>query len=247
MRFVVAAVLLLLPLSAAAAPINYGNFVGTTVTYVQVTEDSITDPSPLFGAPTISGNLLDFNPVGFGSTSTGGAADVTDGQLLFEVWASPGNFVDTIQFSEAGDYTLFGSGTTATAASVALAGQVEIIEIDGVAVGGPGLDFSFNGVFSPSGGSYDLVNDPGVGVNWSGDVDVDIDQYLIDQGIDFVNGATKVRINLDNILVTSSEAGTTSIIQKKDFDGFSITVVPEPSTAATLGLGLLWLARRRRR
>ena len=36
---------------ASAVPINYFDFVGTNVTYKNVTEDSATDPTPLWGAP----------------------------------------------------------------------------------------------------------------------------------------------------------------------------------------------------
>lgn len=225
---------------------NYGDFVGSTVTYTQVTEDSPTDPLPLFGAPTILGNVLDFNPLSFASSSSGGGADLTDGQLLFGVMAQAGNFIDKIMLSEAGDYSLFGVGTAATAASVALSGQIEVLEIDGVAVGGPPINFAFNGTFAPSGGTYDLVNDPGIGVNWSGGVTIDVTQHLTDNSIPFTVGATKVQINLDNILATSSEASTTALIQKKDFDGFSITVVPEPASVGLVALGLLALALRRR-
>ena len=234
-------------LAAHAAPINYGDFVGSTVTYKQVTEDSLTDPGPLFGAPTLVGDSLDFNPLSFGATTTGGGVDLTDGQLLFGIWAQAGSFIEEVQLSEAGDYTLFGAGTVNTKASVGLSGTIDVIEIDGVAWGGAPINIPFSGAFAPSGGTYDLVNDPGIGVNWSGLVAVDIEQYLVDNSIPFVNGATKVTVNLDNTLVAASEMNTTAIISKKDFDGFSVTVIPEPSTGALLALGLTTLARRRRR
>ena len=51
--------------TSLGAAINYGSFMGTDVTYVDVTESSATDPVPLFGAPSVSGNSIDFNPVGF--------------------------------------------------------------------------------------------------------------------------------------------------------------------------------------
>ena len=54
----------------SAAPINYGNFNGTNVMYLGVTEDSSTDPTPLFGPPTVTNDSLSFNPVSFGATPT---------------------------------------------------------------------------------------------------------------------------------------------------------------------------------
>jgi hypothetical protein len=93
--FIAGAVLFLLAAicqPSLSAPINYGNFMGNTVMYTQVTEDTNSpgDSPPLFGAPTVSGNSLDFNPVGFDANSTGGSGpDITDGQLLFGIMAKP--------------------------------------------------------------------------------------------------------------------------------------------------------------
>src|SRR5947207_4379405 len=78
---VIGAALLLLSSRIGAVPINYGNFNGTNVMYLNVTEDSSTDPTPLFGAPTVSDDALSFNPSGFGATSSGGGTDLTDGTL----------------------------------------------------------------------------------------------------------------------------------------------------------------------
>src|SRR5262245_944373 len=69
--------------TANSAPINYGNFNSPNVSYLQVTEDSTTDPVPpaLFGAPILSGDSLSFNPVNFAANSSGGGSDSTDGTL----------------------------------------------------------------------------------------------------------------------------------------------------------------------
>ena len=53
---------------------------------------------------------------------------------------------------------------------------------------GPALNLAFSGIFAPSGGTYDLINDPGIGVNWTGAVMVDIAQYLIDNGVELAVG-----------------------------------------------------------
>src|SRR5215510_6970817 len=54
---------------AYAASINYGSFPGATVMYTDVTESSVTDPVPLFGAPVVSGDSIDFTPVNFAASS----------------------------------------------------------------------------------------------------------------------------------------------------------------------------------
>jgi hypothetical protein len=43
---------------ADAASINHGNFMGSTVTYVDVTEASATDAVPLYGMPSVFGDSL---------------------------------------------------------------------------------------------------------------------------------------------------------------------------------------------
>ena len=230
-----------------AALFVYGDFLGTSVTYVGVQENSVTDPGPLFGAPTISGNQLDFNPSGFAATATGpGGIDITDGQLNFTIWAHNESFIDNFMLSESGDYTLFGGGTIATAVSVSTPTEIEITEVDGVALV-PAIEISTNMVFTPLDGNYDLINDGGIGVAWSGELMVDVTQALIDEGIEFDFGATKLNVVLDNVLVAASESGTTATIAKKDFDGFTVTTnIPEPSTFVLAGMALIALLPRRR-
>ena len=241
----------LLSLPARAVPVMYPDQVGTSVAYVDIIEDSTTDPTPLFGAPTLSGNALDFNPVAFGSTSTGlGGVDTTDGTLSMGINALPGNLIDEIQFRERGDFRLVGLGGMGTFAAVTMKVFVDVIEIDGQAVNidlGPGgTNDPWDMVFTPSNGDWDLLNDgpgPLVDGDWSGALDIDVTQALIDLGYD--GSATKVKINLDNALITLSEEGTTSFIKKKDVDGLTITVVPEPSTLLMMVTGCLFLGRRR--
>ena len=74
------AAMLFLPTVLFAAPINYGDFDADTVIYLQVTEDANSpgDSPPLFGAPVVSGNSIDFNPVGFSAA----AAEWTVGATL---------------------------------------------------------------------------------------------------------------------------------------------------------------------
>ena len=69
-----------------ADEINYGNFEGATVTYIDVTESS-TEELPLYGTPEIFGNQLDMPGTGFISESNNGEIDFLDGRLTFMVEA----------------------------------------------------------------------------------------------------------------------------------------------------------------
>ena len=240
----------LFALGAHAVPINYGNFVGITVSYLQVTEDSGTDPTPLFGAPNLAGDTLDFNPVSFNSNSTGaGGVDITDGTLAFMVDAKQNKFIDELQFSEAGDFTLAGFGGIGTFASVTSDLFIDIVEVDGNSINAISIITAMT--FAPSDGDWDVFNDgpgPLVQGSWTGSVDVDLTQVLIDEGIDFISGVTKVNVTLDNTLTTLSEDGTSSFIAKKDAKGLSVTaVIPEPSTGLLLGLGMALISAGRRK
>ena len=238
--------------SALAAPINYGDFMGNTVIYQMVTEDSNSgDTPPLFGAPTVSGNSIDFDPVGFGASTTGGGIDMTDGNLSFMVKAKPGNSLQNIQIAEFGDTTLSGFGTDTTFSSVTMNGILNISEVDFVGINSIAIPISITN-FSPSGGMYGLGTDGGGGplfnAIWSGSTLIDLTTgnptvaaAFAARGVVPTLGVTKISVNFDNTLTAISQVGTSALIAKKDTNGIIVTTnVPEPASMAMVAVGLLF-------
>ncbi len=232
--------------AAHAALINYGDFPvpATGITFQQVTESSGTDPVPLYGPPTPFAIGLDFNPTSFVSSATGGAADVTDGQLNFGVLgAGPGGFVpiNSLTVGEAGDFTLVGAGTPATAVFAGAIIRVTVTQVNGLPV------VPFNLAPSSASVGFNLVANPGIVQPWSLSTSIDVaSQMPIGQV------ATRVSVAVDNSLVSTSQPGTVAFIAKKDFLITLIpgphTNLPEPGTFALMAVGgVIALVRRQSR
>lgn len=228
--------------TAFAAPINHGNFSGADVDFLAVTENSVTDPTPLFGAPTIIGNTLTFNPTSFSaSSSNGGAPDLTDGLLTTLIMATGSSPILSVDLAESGHYSVGGVGLASAAVGTPV--FLTVLQVNNANI----VPFTVSGnlVFSPSGGTFDLINDPGVNVPWNGVGSFDVAAAVASHG--FSGGATKVRLSLNNTLVAFSQGRAGASIEK---DEVEITVnTPEPGTLVllALGAGLALLSRVRRR
>lgn len=231
--------------NASSAQINYGDFSDIppgTVTYGDVTESSFSDAVPLYGLPDVSGNLLDFDPTAFGTSSVNGDSSIIDGQINFTIAAESGTGITSFVISESGDFGFSGVTPTAGAFVGASAGAtVSILEVDGVALT-TSIDFFVSNTFST-----DYTTEGGAPVTgllpWSLTTIVDLTGELSEQ---YVLGATLVEVAIDNQLTTGTTLGSTAAIAKKDFRIVTTTAIPEPSSLALLGLGGLLVMRRQR-
>ena len=241
-------------------------WAGTDVWYAGVSETNEEGPggtaAGLFGEPaSVSGNTIDFDPT-FRADAEGPEAEIVDGQLNFMVVALGNNVIDNLQFSEAGDTTLAGINFGGNSiSSVTAKFFIDVIAVDGVSLGVPlniqaEMDFIPVGATAPppgstAGGQWSL-NDDGNGftfaTSFSGSLFVDINQALTDAGIDFIGGATKLNVAVDNTLTAIAQtAGYEAFIAKKDFDGLTVTSnVPEPTAVMLVLLGMTGTVLRRR-
>jgi len=243
-----ASALLLVTSAAHAATINYGNFnvPPAGIMFNNVMESSGTDPVPLFGPPAPFVTGLDFPPTTFVSTASGGASDITDGQLNFTIMGivNQGGFVgiNTINLFEGGDFTLAGSGTNVTQSLAGAIMRVTVTQINGVPVAPI--------VLSPSNASvgFNLASNPGIVQPWSLGLGLNVAGQLAPGQI-----ATKVDVSIDNSLLTFSQPGSLAFIAKKEFliNLTSTTsgnpFIPEPTTmtlSLLAGVALVGLRRR---
>lgn len=234
---------------AALFSTNYGNFAGSTVTFENVSESSITETNALFQMPYVSVNTLGFNPQGFGAFAQFGGADFTDGQLNLTMKSMASHHIQQINFAEQGDFSLFGLGTANTFVDVSASFFITVKKVDGNAIVPFTVTSSMTFAPLPS-GTFNLPTYPGGGQLWSGTFNFDVNAALISHSIPFLNGATEIDVALDNTLYAFSEPNTVAFITKKHFDGLGITVydpaVPEPATAALTLIGTAFVLRRRR-
>lgn len=208
-----------------AATINYGSFgpVGG-FTFADVIESSGTDPVPLYGPPTPFVTGLDFDPTTFVSTQSGGAGDITDGQLNFTITTNAAGSIATLKLSERGDFSLTGVGTAATQALAGAIIQATITQVNGANV----VPFSL----VPTNGSvgFNLAANPGIVQPWSLGMTMNIAAQVIAH-FGANARATAVEIAIDNQLQTLTQASTQAFIAKKDFRiEISGEVIPEPTS-----------------
>lgn len=215
--------------TAHAVPINYGDFPGGPggVSFLDVTEDSSTDPTPLYGAPFGLPNSLFFAPLTFSTSSANGGTDFTEGTLTMIIEADAGYTLGTIAFDISVDTTLLGTGTAATFTTVSSMLTLEDLT--------PGTNGILNDVipYAPA---------PPIALP---------EDYLELDGLLTIDltglGISRLMLTLVQTMSAESEMATTSFIQTKTLDIDVTTVpIPEPATISLLAMSSLALLRRRR-
>ena len=231
--FVAALVFVYSSPAVVTAAILYGDFTGTTVMYLDVTESNGTDVQK-FGAPNIFGDQLDFNPTNFRAQSDG-AAVIEDSQLNMTIMSiTTGTPITDVFIDEAGDFTLSGLDPAQAMATVGTNVMFTVTHVGGNIIS-PVCVGTDQVVFTPNAnGEFMLPGDQGTATPWTGNLDYDIEALLASCGVG--GEATKVEVVLDNTLTATAANGGAAFIAKKDFRGLTITV-PEPSS-----LGLLLAA-----
>jgi hypothetical protein len=237
---------LLATASIGHAQVNYGNFTGTSVEYLNVTDGSATNPA-LFGMPAISNDSLVFSPPDFSAVSENGApTDTTTGDLTTTVVGLGSMGISNLQINDAGDYTLLGSGTSATNVTLSAPVTLNILAINGSPVTPIPINTSLT--FSPQ-SSYSLPTNMGTGVIWTGSLNADLAAAIAGAGD--TGTATQVSVAISDTLTASSELGTIAEIEKKTHDVISITTtisaVPEPTSLGLFAIAGGALLKRRGR
>jgi len=227
-RCILALASLALIASPAFAQVNYGDFLGTGVDFLQVTETTLTagDAAQQWDAPTLggTGDQLLFFPTNFVSecSATLPSSDTTASQLVATVSAQPGVHIEIISLQEAGDILLVQVppfGDPATNGSAAISGTVTVTET----TSGPiaPVVIPFVGSFTPT-DTFALPTNFGTST-WTGNIAVDVASV--------VPLATKADVAITNTLSSNCSGPTsTARVQKKAVSGPAVALMVNPLT-----------------
>jgi hypothetical protein len=206
------------------AQVNHGDFLGTSVDFLQVTETTQTvgDPVTLWGAPEIAGtgDQLVFFPPAFVSSCSAGGSDSTSSLLTMDISAQPGGHIQILTLVEDGDVQMTSFppfGNPSTNATASMSGTLTITETTSGPIAPVVIPWS--GTFTPN-ATFTLPTHFGT-KTWNGRVDIDVESV--------VPLATEAVLAWDNTLVTNCAPGNTSSkIQKKVVNGPVVAIMVNP-------------------
>ncbi len=237
--------------TAQAGTFPFGDFAGTDVMFLGVTENN-GEPNSLFAPPSgpnVFGNTLHLDPENFSSQSGNNSAHLIDSTLTTTIMSGPGKVITSVSISELGDYSLGGLIGGQAFAEVGAAFFWTVLEIDNqpANLATQATNLILGTGAGANGGTYNRPGDDGTAVIWNGIANIDLAGFLASQNI---NGdVTKVRLRFDNTLQTAADDVSNAFIKKKSVD-ISVTteMIPEPTSALLLVLGLTampWARRNR--
>jgi hypothetical protein len=249
--------------TAQAAPVtnNYGNFAGPNLTYTAVTEVDNQFPAPtpptLFGAPSLSGDSLLFDPVNFDVSviSPPNSSELQDGRLdIAKITANTG--ITTFAIAEGGAYAVDDGSSSTFASETLIINSLFITSVNGSSINPivvtPNFSFAHTGAAvtstSTSSNSASISFDGNGSLtngSWSLTASFDLSAALAANGLQ--GTVTGLQLALDNQLGAQAEDGGSALIDKKSFlVGPGTPSTPEPATLGLVGLGMMLATRRRR-
>jgi hypothetical protein len=243
--------------AGAQGAVVYGNFDGTDINYLNVTETPTQLPGPtpteLFGPPVISGNTLEFSPTNFMIAVSGGSNEFQDSHLTTNIVSTDTSYPKTINLIEGGGWAV-GGGTAATTAMETLINDLFITSVNGVSVNPipvtPTITFTDTNSGSANvvttSDSIEFQSSAGFSTgSWNAAATFNLTAALAADGLS--GSVTGLTLGLDNQLDGTSEANSDAFIDKKYFDITTNTSsVPEPATGGIAMMAMAAVALRRK-
>lgn|GEM_PF-2083205 len=243
-----ASLLLLIGSQATAVEANYGDLEADSVTYRNVMQSG----DALLHQPAISGDALSFQPLfsEFKAFSFGGDDDDVTNFLTTILVAKPGSVLDHITVTTSGSLDLFRLNKEATSAtSVRTVIGITATIIDYIDASGV-TQYGANIALSPQVATVSETQYAGAELrdaSWNGATTLDFAaQAATEAGIS--GEMLRVGITVNTRLDAFSESvGTQSINRLGNFDALTLTIAPEPTSAALLLVSAVACCARRRR
>jgi hypothetical protein len=205
---------LVLPASSLASTISYGDFLGSSVAFLDVTESSEHGGLPRFGAPSVAGDSLIFLPDQFSVSHVGGGLPTFAHSVLSLTLDAGAGVLGSVTVTETGGFAM---GGAPGGAAVDIKVKLRVLA--------DGLDVLVPVVISPA-ATFAL---PITGGTWTAQATFDF------TGL----GLKTAEIVLTDYLEARSVFHTHASVWK---DEVVVSYVPEPGTLVLGMLGLAGLA-----